>query len=116
MARLPSAGDCRPGGRHSERPSDPLSHVLDRARFYPEEVGEPVRQGAFEVERAASGMTLTVPPEKSILAVVEEAGVSVESSCQEGTCGTCETPVLEGGSTTATRSARRTSRRRGSDR
>jgi ferredoxin len=41
-------------------------------------------------------MTLTVPPDKSILQVVEEAGIAVLSSCQEGTCGTCETGVLEG--------------------
>jgi ferredoxin len=27
---------------------------------------------------------------------VEAAGVSVLSSCREGTCGTCETDVLEG--------------------
>ncbi|MBC7677635.1 MAG: 2Fe-2S iron-sulfur cluster binding domain-containing protein, partial [Pseudorhodobacter sp.] len=27
---------------------------------------------------------------------VEAAGVQVLSSCQEGTCGTCETPLLEG--------------------
>ena len=30
------------------------------------------------------------------LEVVEEAGALVLSSCREGTCGTCETPVLEG--------------------
>jgi ferredoxin len=28
--------------------------------------------------------------------VVEEAGVGVLSSCAEGTCGTCETAVLDG--------------------
>ena len=39
---------------------------------------------------------MTVPPERSILDVVEEAGVHVLSSCCQGTCGTCETPVLEG--------------------
>ena len=43
-----------------------------------------------------SELTLTVPPDRSILDVVEEAGVGVLSSCAEGTCGTCETPVLEG--------------------
>ncbi|MCS5718957.1 2Fe-2S iron-sulfur cluster binding domain-containing protein [Herbiconiux sp. CPCC 205763] len=41
-------------------------------------------------------MTLTVPPDRSILEVVEEAGVLVLSSCREGTCGTCETPVVSG--------------------
>jgi ferredoxin-NADP reductase len=70
--------------------------ALHVERFSPKEFGEPLLQGAFEVELATSGMTLTVPPDKTILEVVEEAGVPVLSSCQEGTCGTCETPVLEG--------------------
>ena len=50
----------------------------------------------FEVEFANTGITATVPPERSILEVAEENGVFVLSSCQEGTCGTCETPVLDG--------------------
>jgi ferredoxin-NADP reductase len=65
-------------------------------RFEPKEVGEPVRHESFEVELVASGLTVTVPPDRSVLDVVEEAGVLVLSSCREGTCGTCETPVLEG--------------------
>jgi ferredoxin-NADP reductase len=72
------------------------SGSLHVERFAPKEMGEPVMQDAFEVELAQSGMTLTVPPDKTILEVVEEAGIPVLSSCQEGTCGTCETPVLEG--------------------
>ena len=51
---------------------------------------------AFEVVLQRSELTLTVPPDRSILSVVEEAGVGVLSSCAEGTCGTCETPVLDG--------------------
>ena len=51
---------------------------------------------AFEVELAASGRTVAVPPGTSILAALEGAGLAVLSSCQEGTCGTCETGVLEG--------------------
>ncbi|SCG35854.1 PDR/VanB family oxidoreductase [Micromonospora rifamycinica] len=51
---------------------------------------------AFEVELALSGRTVTVPPGTSILRAVEEAGVPVLSSCRQGTCGTCETPVLAG--------------------
>jgi ferredoxin-NADP reductase len=70
--------------------------TLHVERFAPKDVGEPVLTGAFEVELATSGQTLTVPPDKSILQVVEEAGIAVLSSCQEGTCGTCETAVLEG--------------------
>jgi ferredoxin-NADP reductase len=70
--------------------------ALHVERFSPKEQGERVLSGDFEVELTVSGMTLTVPPDKSVLEVVEEAGVPVLSSCQEGTCGTCETPVLEG--------------------
>ena len=65
-------------------------------RFVPKPLTEPVLRGAFEVHLAASDLTLSVPPDTSILAVVEAAGVSVLSSCAEGTCGTCETRVLEG--------------------
>ncbi|MGW0828003.1 PDR/VanB family oxidoreductase [Streptomyces sp. NPDC002845] len=50
----------------------------------------------IEVELQASGMTLTVPPELSVLKAVEEAGVPVLSSCEEGICGSCETAVLDG--------------------
>ncbi|TFV88771.1 PDR/VanB family oxidoreductase [Blastococcus sp. CT_GayMR16] len=70
--------------------------ALHLERFAPKDVGEPVFTDAFEVELATSGLSLTVPPEKSVLQVVEEAGVSVLSSCTEGTCGTCETTVLSG--------------------
>jgi ferredoxin-NADP reductase len=69
---------------------------LHLERFAPKDVGEPVLTGAFEVELARSGLSLTVPPEKSVLQVVEEAGIGVLSSCTEGTCGTCETTVLSG--------------------
>ena len=43
-----------------------------------------------------SGLTVTVPPAKSIIDALDENGVSVLSSCLEGVCGTCETRVLEG--------------------
>ncbi|MER5216176.1 PDR/VanB family oxidoreductase [Streptomyces sp. NPDC002838] len=51
---------------------------------------------AFEVVLARAGLTLTVPPDRSVLETVEEAGVDVDFSCREGTCGTCETDVLDG--------------------
>jgi ferredoxin-NADP reductase len=69
---------------------------LHLERFAPKDVGEPVLTGSFEVELSLSGLSVTVPPEKSVLQAVEEAGIAVLSSCQEGTCGTCETTVLSG--------------------
>ena len=65
-------------------------------RFSPRPQDEEGPASSFEVELQRSGLTLTVPADRSILEVVEEAGVGVLSSCSEGTCGTCETAVLEG--------------------
>ncbi|MCW4385070.1 PDR/VanB family oxidoreductase [Salinibacterium sp. SYSU T00001] len=48
------------------------------------------------VELRSSGLTLPVPPDRSILEVVTEAGIDVMSDCEEGICGSCETKVLEG--------------------
>ncbi|WP_344447440.1 2Fe-2S iron-sulfur cluster binding domain-containing protein, partial [Kitasatospora nipponensis] len=62
----------------------------------PKEFDAPVHADSFVVELAASGLTLTIPPHRSILRVAEEAGVPVVYSCEEGTCGTCETKVLSG--------------------
>ena len=70
--------------------------ALHVERFAAKPLAVPARTGAFEVVLARSELTLTVPPDRSILDVVEEAGVGALSSCAEGTCGTCETPVLEG--------------------
>jgi ferredoxin-NADP reductase len=63
-------------------------------RFTPAERDADQRE--FEVELARTGRTLLVPADRSLLDVVEDAGVSVLSSCREGTCGTCETTVLSG--------------------
>ncbi|MGY1812256.1 PDR/VanB family oxidoreductase [Blastococcus sp. SYSU D00820] len=50
----------------------------------------------FDLELRRSGLQLTVPADQSIVDVVEAAGVAVVTSCMEGTCGSCETPVLAG--------------------
>jgi cytochrome P450/ferredoxin-NADP reductase len=73
-------------------PKDSL-HV---ERFVAKPLTEPVLSEAFEVYLAQSELSLTIPLDKSILSVVEGAGVGVLSSCAEGTCGTCETRVIEG--------------------
>lgn len=50
----------------------------------------------FELVLARSGLTLHVPPDRSVFDVAQDAGVSVLGSCHEGICGTCEQYVLEG--------------------
>lgn len=51
---------------------------------------------AFDIILSRQGKTLTVPPGKSILDIVTEAGIEVESACQEGVCGCCEIRLLGG--------------------
>ncbi|MEU6227078.1 PDR/VanB family oxidoreductase [Streptomyces sp. NPDC047042] len=52
--------------------------------------------GEFEVELRQSGLTVRVKADRSVLESIEDAGVYGVNSCREGTCGSCETPVLEG--------------------
>ncbi|WP_371573716.1 2Fe-2S iron-sulfur cluster-binding protein [Streptomyces sp. NBC_01314] len=73
--------------------------TLGVERFAPAEATGVLGAGpaeAFEVELARSGLTLTVTADRSVLETLEEAGVAVDFSCREGTCGTCETDVLDG--------------------
>jgi vanillate O-demethylase ferredoxin subunit len=51
---------------------------------------------AFEVVLVSTGRTFVIPPGRSILEVLRDHGIIVESLCQEGICGTCITKVLEG--------------------
>jgi ferredoxin-NADP reductase len=51
---------------------------------------------AFDIVLASTGARLRVPAGVSILEALERTGQAPLSSCREGTCGTCETAVLEG--------------------
>ncbi|MEC3975730.1 PDR/VanB family oxidoreductase [Amycolatopsis sp. H20-H5] len=70
--------------------------ALHVERFSPRPIEEAAGSEPFEIVLEQSGVTLAVPADRSILDVVDEAGVFVLSSCREGTCGTCETGVLSG--------------------
>jgi cytochrome P450/ferredoxin-NADP reductase len=69
---------------------------LHLERFAAKAVGAPVLDEPFEIELARSGRVLTVPVDRSVVDVLDDAGVTVLTSCGEGTCGTCETGVIEG--------------------
>jgi ferredoxin-NADP reductase len=82
-----------------ERCADRRAGSLCVERFAPRSqqaaaVGD--QPGSFEVICKRSGITVTVPTEKSIYDALADAGIEVDSSCLEGICGTCETKVLEG--------------------
>jgi ferredoxin len=52
--------------------------------------------GAFFVELAKSGRRVFVGPDESIADALRAQGVDVQTSCEQGICGTCETRVLAG--------------------
>lgn len=51
---------------------------------------------AFEVELAQSGQAFTIPPDKTILDVLEEAGCDTLYDCKRGECGVCTVGVISG--------------------
>jgi ferredoxin-NADP reductase len=71
--------------------------TLHLERFSPKPQ-EPAAEAdsSFDLVLERSGLTLHVPPDKSVLEVIRAAGVSVLASCLEGVCGTCETEVIDG--------------------
>jgi ferredoxin-NADP reductase len=72
------------------------SGSLHVERFTPKPVETTGPDEAFEIELARDGRVLTVPPDRSILDVLNSAGIPMAFSCTEGTCGTCETAVIAG--------------------
>jgi len=50
----------------------------------------------FEVVLNNSGKTFLIPPDKTILAVLIEAGEDPMHDCQRGDCGICQVSVIEG--------------------
>ena len=86
---------------------EPLMVAVERAarergvqvrteRFAPTDTAHHSGDTGFELVLARSEVTLWVPPGRSALEVMGEAGVNVLSSCGEGTCGTCEVAIVEG--------------------
>jgi vanillate O-demethylase ferredoxin subunit len=104
LLATPDAGThlyvCGPGGF--------MNHILEAAQhagwsqdcvhkeFF---AAAPVDQSAdtpFEVELARSGQVFRIPAERTVFEVLDEAGIEIESSCEQGVCGTCVTRVLAG--------------------
>lgn len=53
-------------------------------------------QASFEVRLARSNGTYTIPADISITEALAAHGIHIETSCEQGVCGTCLTSVLEG--------------------
>lgn len=90
---------CGPGGllqAIEDRTSAWPAGAVHMERFEPKEFDEEADTASFEIELTESDKVLVVPSDKSVLQVLMDAEVEVYSSCQDGTCGTCETTVLAG--------------------
>lgn len=69
---------------------------LTLERFTPRTIEVPEHEMPFEVIVESTGQSVRVEPEQSTLAALLAAGVRVPNSCGEGTCGSCETFVIDG--------------------
>ena len=62
--------------------------------FKPAEPEEGLENTEFDVE--LDGETYHIPADRSIVEVLNEAGCAIDTSCEEGICGTCIMEVLSG--------------------
>ena len=64
--------------------------------FTPEADQAAQKNEVFEVVLSRRNLRLEVPTDKTLLEVVREAGVEIESSCEDGLCGCCRIGLLGG--------------------
>ncbi|MFE1595653.1 PDR/VanB family oxidoreductase [Nocardia sp. NPDC058705] len=65
-------------------------------RFHAVLTDDAADNDSYLVELAESGREITVAENTSLLDALREHGIDISSSCEEGTCGTCEVVVLAG--------------------
>lgn len=54
------------------------------------------REHGFELKLNDSGITIAVPPDRTVLQVLRAANVDIQSDGEDGLCGSCEVRVLGG--------------------
>lgn len=86
-----------PAGTTHREYFSPSVNELDLAASRNESADAEVGFGPpFRVKIASTGEILDVPSDKSLLNVLREHGVQIETQCELGVCGTCRTRYLEG--------------------
>ena len=71
-------------------------HAVHFERFKPLNTGTKGDDNPFDIVLSRQERTLTVPAGRSILEILRNAGIDVESSCEKGVCGTCRVGLLAG--------------------
>lgn len=64
--------------------------------FFSADVVKSDADSSFEVKLASSGRVVNVPKDKTVVEALKTVGIEVQTSCEQGVCGTCLTRVLEG--------------------
>lgn len=64
--------------------------------FFAAEVSRSDTDTGFEIQWARSGRIITVAEDQTVIKALPGAGVVVQTSCEQGVCGTCLTRLLEG--------------------
>jgi vanillate O-demethylase ferredoxin subunit len=89
-------------------PSGFMNYVLDCAleahwapqcvhrEFFAAEKIDTSADTSFEVELVNTGKIFQIPSDRTVFEVLDEAGIQIESSCEQGVCGTCVTRVIQG--------------------
>jgi ferredoxin-NADP reductase len=65
-------------------------------RFSVETSADMLSGSSFTVTLQKSGKRIAVASDETILSALKREGIRVKCSCQNGTCGTCETVVISG--------------------
>lgn len=53
-------------------------------------------EAAFDVRLARTGLVIPVAADQSVVAALAAHGIELPVSCEQGVCGTCLTPVIDG--------------------
>lgn len=56
----------------------------------------PADECEFRVRLSTTGEVFPVPRDRSIVEVLRENGIEIDTCCEEGFCGTCMTRYLDG--------------------
>lgn len=100
----PAAGDqlyvCGPAGfmshiQSTAKTSGWSDQQINREDFSAPPLS-PEGDRPFEIELTRSGRVLVVPSQQTALEVLLEHDIEIESSCEQGICGSCMTRVLAG--------------------
>ncbi|WP_312665197.1 2Fe-2S iron-sulfur cluster-binding protein, partial [Pantoea sp. CTOTU49201] len=90
---------CGPAGFMDHLQQLALQHGWSAAQLHSERfqpTATVMAGGAFEVEIASSGARFAVGAQQTIAEVLENAGIELPLSCEQGMCGSCITGVLAG--------------------